>query len=283
MAQFDVHAIKRVLTSLSKVRVERKGQDPKEILITGVSVAMANRLPSFYPPTDTAFFSRLVILPHDAVFYPDEETRKDLLSQGVDPSRLHPARSHDEILSDVEEEKPAILRLLIEDYIDLRDNHNLRPVESQTSRHLKFQYRESNDLIQQFINDYFTRKPEGFVTNDKLEYLFKEFSGQPKPKMKKIRDEIEERWHDITRDVVKIDGKTVRGLTGIEEKTCDRDGTIDTKLQKYGFSFSKNEKNEKSFIKRENGDFCNLVTENPENDLFDDPFLDTPGEDDGIY
>lgn len=265
MSQFDVHAIKRILTSLSEVRVEKKGQDPKEIQITGVSIAMANKLPSFYPPTDTAFFSRLMILPFESIFYPDEETRADLVNQGVDPSRLHPARPQSEIMADIEAEKAGILRMLIEDYISLRDKHNLRPVESPNSRKLKLHYRATNDILQQFVGELFVKDPEGFVPNDRLEELWREFSGQCRPRMKALRDEIEERWPSIARDSQKVpdgfDRKTKRGLSGIRERTGEENpGYDDYKVTKNMNFVFEDEKREKSVIKDKNDVFCNFAT-----------------------
>ncbi len=222
---FDIHPIKRIFTSLSPVSVEKKGCDPKVINPTFGAVALCNELPGFTPATDTAFTSRLEILPHTAIFYPDDETKADLLAQGVDPGRLHPAKPKDEILAGIREEAPAILRMLVEDYIDLRDRHKLRPVESRNSRILKANYRAANDLVQQFFSEYLIRDPAGFITNDRLEALYKDFTGETKPQMRKVRKEITERWVEVQSDSKRVTEGTgsvaKRGLKGVRER---RDG-----------------------------------------------------------
>ena len=222
--RFDIAAIKR-LTSLSPIRVERKSEHPREIQQTWAMIALANELPRFVPADDQAFLARLLILPFRSVFVSDEDSRQSLLARGIEPARIHPARPHEEILSEMHPHRPGILRDLIETYIRLRDDHRLRPVQSSEASQARRSYQLENDDIGRFVEEYLIRDPDGFVANDRLESLYRDFSGEPRPKMKSVRAEIVRRLAEVRLDMRRVangTGSTVkRGIAGLRERSED--------------------------------------------------------------
>jgi phage/plasmid-associated DNA primase len=234
---FDVPAIKR-LTSLAKIRTERKGQQPKEITPTWVPVALTNELPRFFPPDDQAFLSRLLVVPFVSVFYADEDARDELIEQGIDPEHLHPAREKTAIIDEIKQEAPAVLHQIINAAIELRDVHRGKIPESPECRSARQAYRTTNDDEARFVAEYLVRDPDGFIANDRLEELYREFSGDPRPKMKRLRTDLERRYPFIHIDRIRVfDGAmsaVKRGLSGVRERT-DKDNSCDVVTFATGF------------------------------------------------
>jgi phage/plasmid-associated DNA primase len=224
---FDIHTIKGDLTGGSEISVEKKSVDPKRIRQTFVTVVLTNKAPAFYPADDTAFISRLYILPYQSIFYPDEEAKTDLLKQGVDPSRLHPARENHEILEEMKGAAAGIMRMLVQDYLELRDVYNLRPVLSGVSRMAKNVYKKKNDILIEFLEEYFIRDADGFVTNERIDYLYKEYTGFIKPSMRAVHDDILKRWKFVERGKKKISSEfgyeSKRGMAGMRERRDEDD------------------------------------------------------------
>lgn len=212
---FDVPAIKRY-TSLSPVRVERKGRDPKEIKPTWLLIAMANDFPSFNPPDDQAFLSRLIVLPFRSVFYSDDDARERYIKMGVEEQRLKPARDKSEILKETHGERPAILARLIAEYILLRDRNNANPAESEECLAAKERYRTANDYIESFFDDSLQRMNGMRISYTRVRELFGEYMGDSRVKMstRRLIDEITRRYRFIEKR--KSNGERV--LVNVSEK-----------------------------------------------------------------
>lgn len=220
---FDVPAIKRI-TSLAKIRTERKGQQPKEIAPTWVPIALTNELPRFFPPDDQAFLSRLLVVPFVSVFYADEDARDELIEQGIDAEHLHPAREKTEIIDEIKQEAPAVLHQIIRAAIEMRAHRGKIP-ESPECRSARQAYRTTNDDEARFVAEYLVLDPDGFIDNGRLEELYREFSGDTRPRMKQIRMDLERRYRGVSIGRHRVfDGamSTVRrGLLGIRERTSN--------------------------------------------------------------
>lgn len=217
---FDIAAIKRY-TGLSMVRGEAKGRDSVEFSQTWALIALCNKLPVFFPATDGAFLSRLFILPFGSVFYASEEARLRHITLGVDPGRLRPAKDKHELMNDLLHERKAIIRALVESYLDMRDKHGGRAFESVACRRAREAYRASNDTIEQFFYEYLMRDETGRITYVDLREAWIEFSGDKKATTREVVGNITERfkWTEIKKS------HGVRYVYGITANISD-EGTL---------------------------------------------------------
>jgi len=181
---FDVAQIKRY-TSLSSIRGEAKGRDPVEFQQTWALVALCNQLPRFTPADDNAFLSRLFVLPFQTVFYSDALDYQRRIARGVDPRKLKPAKEKTTLLDALVSERPGILRVLTETWIDMRRDGG-QPFESQECRNAKEIYRRDNDLAERFFEEYLDRDELGRVPYDNIKSAWSEFFGETKPVMREI-------------------------------------------------------------------------------------------------
>jgi phage/plasmid-associated DNA primase len=179
-------------------------------------IAMANDFPSFNPPDDQAFLSRLIVLPFRSVFYSDDDARDRYIKMGVEEERLKPARDKSEILKETIGERPAILARLIAEYILLRDRHNANPAESEECLAAKERYRTANDYIETFFDDSLQRMDGMRISYTRVRELFGEYMGDSRVKMstRRLIDEITRRYRFIEKR--KSNGERV--LVNVSEK-----------------------------------------------------------------
>ena len=175
--RFDLGEIKK-LTGLSPVKTERKGKDPKNLHPTWAPIALCNQLPEFSPATDHAFLSRLIVLPFNRVFYDSEVSKDRYLALGVNEHDLVSARDGELILREIATELPAVLRVLIVEYMAMHEFNNGKPYESRECMQAKEQYRSTNDRMEEFFSEYLERDPNGFVTNQRLLELWETLYGK---------------------------------------------------------------------------------------------------------
>lgn len=173
-APLDKEELKR-LTGDAPLAVEKKGLDPCEIQQTWAMAILSNGLPSFAPATDAAFVSRLIVVPFETSFYSGEEQRQNFLRLGVPEERLKPAEDKNLILERIEQERPAILKTLIETWIRIRDTSNGRPSEAPKCVALKESYRSANDKIEEFFLTFFERREGARVSYDEIVQLYRDF------------------------------------------------------------------------------------------------------------
>jgi len=174
LAPLDVSELKR-LAGDAPLAVEKKGLDPCEIPQTWALAILSNGLPSFAPATDAAFVSRLIVVPFETSFYFSEGQRQNFLRLGVPEERLKPAEDKSLILKRIEQERPAILKTLIETWIRIRDASNGRPSEAPKCIALKESYRSANDKIEEFFLAYFKREDGEKVQYDEIVELYRNF------------------------------------------------------------------------------------------------------------
>jgi len=173
-APLDKEELKR-LTGDAPLAVEKKGLDPHEIPQTWAMAILSNGLPSFAPATDAAFVSRLIVVPFETSFYSSEEQRQNFMRLGVPEQRLKPAKDKSQILERIEQERPAILKTLIETWIRIRDTSNGRPSEAPKCVALKESYRSANDKIEEFFLTFFERREGARVSYDEIVQLYRDF------------------------------------------------------------------------------------------------------------
>ena len=195
---FDVPEVKR-LTGSSTLSIERKGQDAYEIPQRWALVALTNRLPSFAPATDSAFLQRLIIVPFDSVFYFNDIQREEYLRLGIEDARLKPAQSKEELLADMERERPAILRFLISHYQEIRRTGG-RPYECGKSLQLKQAYQSANDLVAQFFLEHFHRDPGGRVEYARIMELWREYTGDKGASTREVIKRLMDRFPWLAKD-----------------------------------------------------------------------------------
>lgn len=195
---FDVSEVKRI-TGGSTINVEKKGQNPHEIPQRWALAALTNKLPSFSPATDAAFLQRLVIIPFDTVFYFNDIQREEYLRLGIDESRLRNAGNREELLERIEHERPAIIRYLIDTYMQVRKSGG-RPYECARSLLLKQQYQSANDLVAQFFLEHFERKGTGRVEYARLMELWQEYTGEKSASVREVTKKLLERFPWLSKE-----------------------------------------------------------------------------------
>lgn len=275
---FDVSEVKRI-TGGSTISVERKGQNPHEIPQRWTLAALTNKLPSFSPATDTAFLQRLIIIPFDAVFYFNDVQREEYLRLGIDESRLKPAGDKDKLLSQIEIERPAIIRYLIDTYVQVRKGGG-RPYECARSLLLKQQYQNANDLVAQFFLEHFERKETGRVEYARLIDLWKEYTGDKSASIREVTKKLMERFPWLSKDVSHsrrflIGMREIDELNGDEPKHSEKNAAEPeeissstsgkgTEVRKTPLFNSEQGKSEKPFLSIETPQFRTSVPETQE-------------------
>ena len=265
---FDVSEIKR-FTGASTISIERKGLNPYEITQRWALAALTNKLPSFSPATDSAFLQRLIIIPFDTVFYFNDMQKDEYLKLGIAESRLKPARDKEKLLNHIEDERPAIIKFLIDAYVQMRRSGG-RPYECGRSLQLKQAYQNSNDIIAQFFIEFFERKDTGRVEYARLLELWKEYTGEKNASIREVTKKMLDRFPWITKGRSKSE-RFLQGICEIGPDTInDLNDEESSKLEK-GDKVTKNElfifeqgKSQNSFLNIETPSFCHFVTETPE-------------------
>ena len=189
---FDISEIKR-LTGASTFSIERKGLNPYEITQRWALAALTNKLPSFSPATDAAFLQRLIIIPFDTVFYFNDVQKDEYLKLGITESRLKPAADKEGMLKRIEDERPAILKFLIDAYMKMRKSGG-RPYECARSLQLKQAYANANDLVAQFFLEHFERNETGRVEYSRLMELWKEYTGDKNASVRDVTRKMVDRF-----------------------------------------------------------------------------------------
>jgi phage/plasmid-associated DNA primase len=222
----DIAQIKRY-TGLSTIRGEAKGRDSVEFKQTWALVVMCNELAKFFPANDGAFLSRLFVIPFSSVFYADEDDHRRRIGQGIPEARLKPAREQKALLAEILQERPAIIRSCIMAWIDSRQRSG-RPASAPECEKAKETYRASNDLAEQFFDEYLVKAENDAVPYDTIKAAWREFFGAREPNMKEIVAALTKRFLFITP------GKShgVRNIKGValnkdpEEPSEDRNGNV---------------------------------------------------------
>ncbi len=243
---FDIAEVKR-LTGGSTIAIERKGQNPYEIPQTWTLAALTNRLPTFQPATDSAFLQRLIIVPFETVFYFDPIQKDEYLRLGVEEHRLKAASEKEALLKQIELERPAIIRYLVQAYQAVRRAGG-RPYECGISLQLKQAYQSQNDIIAQFFLEHFQRNPAGRVDYSRLMDLWKEFSGDKAASTRDTTKRLLERFPWLSKGV----SNSKRFIGGMEEIYSDSNSPSTQKhydSTENGFFSLKEEKQQKSSFK----------------------------------
>lgn len=215
--EIDVSQVKS-LTGLSEVKGEKKGRDQYEFQQTWSLVMLCNALPKFRPANDSAYLSRILVLPFSRVFYRDEADRLDKLAHGVPENVLALAGDKPEILRELMQERPAVLRDLILAWMDCRDNYNKTPFRSKECLAAASRYRKENDDVERFFDEYFERGQEyDFLPNSQIETLWIEFTGNKHFKgMRWLLCELTEKYAFLKKGR-RGDGRCLLGLIEKEE------------------------------------------------------------------
>ena len=230
-APLDKEELKR-LTGDAPLAVEKKGLDPCEIQQTWAMAILSNGLPSFAPATDAAFVSRLIVVPFETSFYSSEEQRQNFLRLGVPEERLKPAKDKNLILERIEQERPAILKTLIETWIRIRDASNGRPSEAPKCVALKESYRSANDKIEEFFLTFFERREGARVSYDEIVQLYRDFFNEKsistRDCIKKLTDRFP--WLERTRSSNVLYLKNLAKIDFSKPDNKKEDDAIDPQL-----------------------------------------------------
>lgn len=154
-----------------------------------------------------------------------EEARLRHIDLGVHPDRLRPAKDKENLMADLMVEHAAIIRTLVESYIDMRDNHGGRPFESVACRKARESYRASNDTVEQFFHECLARDETGKIAYADLREAWIEFTGDQKATTREVVEKVIKRfkWTEAKRS------HGVRSVYGIIAKTAKDNSEISPK------------------------------------------------------
>lgn len=212
--EIDVNQVK-ALTGLSEIKGEKKGRDQYDFQQTWSLVILCNKLPKFRPADDAAFLARLIVLPFSSVFFRDEQDKENKIEHGVAPESLKLAEDKTKILAELMAERPAIIKTLIDAWIDCRDTNNKTPYRSRECMRAGERYRKENDEVERFYDDYLERSDWSSISYQKLEELWIESTGNKRFNgMRWLVESLTSKYAFIKRS--HSDGKRI--LKGVAEK-----------------------------------------------------------------
>jgi len=194
---FDIGQIKKY-TGQSGFPVEAKGCDSIEIKPTWVLIALCNELPKFFPVNDSAFLSRIFVLPFGAVFYADEADKQRRVDQGVSLTRLKKAVDKVALISTLLAERPAILKCLITEWISVRDERGGKPYQAAECVKAREKYRQANDLAEQFFDEYLEHTPKASIPLVEVKNVWENFTGK-RPSTKDLIEILSKRFPFIQK------------------------------------------------------------------------------------
>jgi phage/plasmid-associated DNA primase len=214
----DICQIKK-LTGLSEITSERKGRDPFRFNQTWALVMLCNNLPKFTPADDSAFLSRVLVLPFSSVFYQNESMKALKLRAGVEPSRLRLAQDKKSMIDNILQDRPGIIKKMVFDWIECRDKYGKAPYKSKECMDAAEKYRKENDEIDRFFDECFERGESYETVNyDALTRNWIEFSGNVKfTGLRGLITKLMNKYAFISRGR----SGTERFLKGIREKHYD--------------------------------------------------------------
>jgi putative DNA primase/helicase len=206
--RFQLGIIK-ALTGGDDITINPKYQHERDIKPTWQLVFACNDLPAF-TEADEAFIDRLLILPFRMRYYKDETTLAELKRKGTKAEYLREAGDRDKLIAEMAKERAGIIRLMIDDYVDLVLNHRGIVPESQESAQSKMAYREENDVLGDFLRnacEIDTTNSTFYVTAKDLAEAFASFQGQDKTVTPTY----------MTRNVVKYDKQITRDIIHVTQ------------------------------------------------------------------
>jgi phage/plasmid-associated DNA primase len=215
------------LTGGDDITINPKYQHERDIKATWQLIFACNDLPTF-DGNDPAMINRLVILPFRMRYYKDSDDLEEIRRKGVEEKFIKKAGDRDRLIGEMLKERAGIIRLMIDDYIELVTRHTGAIPQSEECKQEKLNYREQNDILGEFvrsmceINDV---RPDYFETLTDLAAAYSEFAGVKTVSSTFITRQLlkyDKRLDKTTRRVHR-DGKhtNARGLQFIHLRTFD--------------------------------------------------------------
>ncbi|MEN6588574.1 MAG: bifunctional DNA primase/polymerase [Proteiniphilum sp.] len=226
--KFSLGRIKQ-LTGGDSISARALYQNQISFQATWQLILAVNDLPSFNGD-DQAFISRLLVLPFEMRFWKTESDRNEYLDEGIPEARLKKAMERERLQADITQERPAIIRYLIELYIRLQAELDGVVPESLLCKRKKTEYVKDNDDMGLFLSDLceVSRPNENrnyFTPSEEIADAYREFVGNKKLStsfitrlIKKYNEHIESGirklkvWDEESRSEKM---KSVRGLENI--------------------------------------------------------------------
>jgi phage/plasmid-associated DNA primase len=207
----DVEEVKR-LTGGQPVKVEQKGLPEVVVPANWLLCISTNNLPKFEEAEKdpSGFLDRLFVLPFKMQFYANEDHKKRLIEQGSREEYLRPQRDAHEIVDEILRERGAVVRLLIDTWLRVRQNNRGRPYQSAECRATYNAYRIANDSIAEFIEQNFLYVPAARVEYSTIvEKWLEHFGEKNAPTTQKIIKTVIEHY-----DRYNIEVKPIKGTHG---------------------------------------------------------------------
>jgi P4 family phage/plasmid primase-like protien len=200
--KFSVGKIKN-LTGDETITANPKFKNQIEFPCTWQMVLCVNDLPMFNG-TDIAFIDRLILVPFVIKYVTDEDDIKRELTMGAKREHIRFKGDKSKIIPPIMAERAAIIKWMIERYIELqRDKKGVIP-ESKECKYLKMQYIKENDEIGMFIDSccIVERDKDYKTTLEEITKRFRDFTGNQKTSTQYItkslkkatRSTIEDTW-----------------------------------------------------------------------------------------
>ena len=149
--RFSVSKIKQ-LTGGDEISANPKYRDPITFMPTWQLTLAVNDLPTF-SANDTAFINRLLIIPFKMTYWKNDIEHERALKSGKNPKYVSQAKDKNKMVNDILEEKPAVIKYMIDKYIELQHTLGGTIPESAECEQSKQGYIKDNDDMGIFLDN----------------------------------------------------------------------------------------------------------------------------------
>lgn len=223
---------KRISTGLVKqltggetIKANPKHRDPIEFEATWQLVLATNDLP-FFSSSDQAFIDRLLLLPFKVKF---AMTEAEFEKYEKIAEHVSYGKNGEKLRAEVEAEAADIVKLLIDRYLQLRDEYDGTIPMSKWCTEKKDVYISDNDDIDPFMDSMCVIEKDAYETSAKITDAFRDFVGNQRVSINYVVSAVMKANRNIKKGVRRVDmydhehgtkvKKQARCLEGIRLKT----------------------------------------------------------------
>ena len=192
------------LTGGDTISVNPKYRAAIELDATWQLIFACNDLPSFNA-NDPAFINRLLILPFNMRYWKNADDKKEAERKGTEEQYIVKAGDRDEIINSTLAERAGIIKMMIQDYVEMVSKKDGVIPESKECKKHKNAYIGENDILGEFLRE--NCEIDGactgnyFVKSSAITEAYQNYTG-----FKKASSTA------VTKDIIKYDKRVERGV-----------------------------------------------------------------------